>query len=369
MNRLRLIPVVIAAASALLLFKAVGLLTHGGYLLVGTQPAIAESTEAKAPAGGSAETTATTADPTISLATDVNAADTSPTLEDSSVTLPGAADATSTEGGGHGGATADATATEHGGGASTDAQPASADAAHGEAAATAEPAATTCPDGMVPAPAATSADGSTAAPAEAGAPADAGGHGGTADATAVPAGCVPANASGDATPMMTNGGGQTVPVSSATAGSEPQIVERLGERRDALDKRETELSTREDLVKAAEKQLEERAAALKAVEDQVTSKVQEQVDDTGKQMAALITMYETMKPKDAAVILSQLDVDTLVRLTKAMNPKKMALILAKMDTAKAEALTTALAAVPPPTPVEAPAGGQDLTALPQIVGN
>ncbi len=39
----RLLPVVIAATTALLLFKGIGLVTSGGYVLVGTQAAQAAS--------------------------------------------------------------------------------------------------------------------------------------------------------------------------------------------------------------------------------------------------------------------------------------------------------------------------------------
>ena len=38
----RLLPVVIAATAALLLFKGIGLITQGGYALVGTSPVVAE---------------------------------------------------------------------------------------------------------------------------------------------------------------------------------------------------------------------------------------------------------------------------------------------------------------------------------------
>ena len=50
-----------------------------------------------------------------------------------------------------------------------------------------------------------------------------------------------------------------------------------------------------------------------------------------------------------------------------MNPRKMAPILAKMSSARAQQLTLALAAVEP-EPVARRAAGENLAALPQIVG-
>ncbi len=43
MKNIRLIPIVLMATSALLLFKAIGLLTHGSYVIEGTQSVVAQS--------------------------------------------------------------------------------------------------------------------------------------------------------------------------------------------------------------------------------------------------------------------------------------------------------------------------------------
>jgi flagellar motility protein MotE (MotC chaperone) len=364
----RLLPVVIAAAAALLIFKGIGIMSGTGYVLTGPGPALAEG----GGGGGGEAPVAAGSEATMSLPSDPSMEDTSPTLEDTSVTL-GAKPAA--EGGGHGGTPAegeagatDAAAGDH---AATPAEgeagaPA-ADAAHGaEAPAVAEAAATTCPPADAAAPA---ADGTAAAataeakPTEAAA---AGDHGATTEGGKdfAATDCIPTTASGDALPMMTNGAGQMVPVSDATAGSTPQILERLGERRTELDKRAAELDAREALLAAAEKQLEEKNAALKALQDQMAQQEQQTKAADGQQMTSLVTMYEQMKPKDAAVILGQLDLDTLTRVAKAISPRKMGPILAKMDPAKAEALTAALAA----TPVAENTAAPDLSKLPQIVG-
>jgi flagellar motility protein MotE (MotC chaperone) len=82
-------------------------------------------------------------------------------------------------------------------------------------------------------------------------------------------------------------------------------------------------------------------------------------------------MYEQMKPGEAATIFNDLDMQVLVKVAGGMNPRKMAPILAKMTSVRAQALTLALAAIEPePTVavVTPPVGPQDLSALPQIVG-
>jgi len=61
-------------------------------------------------------------------------------------------------------------------------------------------------------------------------------------------------------------------------------------------------------------------------------------------MTGLVTMYESMKPKDAARIFSQLSTSILVDLVEQMNARKMAEILANMKDDAAERLTLAIAA-------------------------
>ena len=64
--------------------------------------------------------------------------------------------------------------------------------------------------------------------------------------------------------------------------------------------------------------------------------------DPGAKIKQLVTVYEAMKPKDAARILSRLDTAVLTRIAKAMKPRKMSAIMAQLDPGAAEKLTLAL---------------------------
>ena len=308
----RLLPIVIAAAAALFVFKAIGLVTGGGYILTGATPALAQHAESAAPAEVSASGAAT------ELPVGANITDTTPTLEDSAVTmkLPEGAPAPTGE------------VTPHVG---------PADIA----------AVSACP------------------------PVDAAAEPPTGDATAAP--CIPdpgVNEHGDALPLIKdNATGNLVPLAEAATdpSSEGALTERLGERRDSLDQRAKELDMRAALVEAAEKRLEERTAELKALEEKVTRLVDENKTAEQQQFVGLVAMYETMKPKDAATIFNQLDLPVLLGVSRAMNPRKMAPILARMDPMKAKALTDGLAAAETPAPTTE-AAAEDLTNLPQIVG-
>jgi flagellar motility protein MotE (MotC chaperone) len=363
----RLIPVVIAATTALLIFKGIGLLTTGSYVLTGTSVAVAAGGGGHGASGGG-EAAAGGGDPTMALPEETTMTDTAPVLDDGAETMP----LTDAAAGGHGAAAGDHGAAAEGDAAGDE----HAVAAEGEV--PAEPAAEgdfvpqeVCPTETPAVEGEAAGHGGAAADAEASTdhaePA-------TAEAGATPAEVNPncildpgTNAQGDALALIKNSKGEIVPLSQENTGSEPAVVQRLGERRDSLDAREAELAAREDLLKAAEKQLDERTAELKAIEAKVNALVEEKKSAEQQQFVSIVAMYEQMKPKDAAVIFNALETPLLIKVASAMSPKKMGPILAKMDTLKAKALTDGMAA----QQAEQNGGdltGADLASLPQIVG-
>ena len=56
-------------------------------------------------------------------------------------------------------------------------------------------------------------------------------------------------------------------------------------------------------------------------------------------MAALVSLYEGMKPKAAAAVFDKLDTGTLLELAGHMNPRKLSPIMAAMDPEKASRIT------------------------------
>lgn len=125
--------------------------------------------------------------------------------------------------------------------------------------------------------------------------------------------------------------------------SELGLLERLGERRDTLDTRARELEMRERLMENAEKKLESRIEELRDLEKGLGNVVRERDKAAAQGIKNLVTMYETMKPKDAARVFDRLTHDVLIPVVQAMNPRKMAEVLAAMRPESAEKLTVALA--------------------------
>ena len=125
--------------------------------------------------------------------------------------------------------------------------------------------------------------------------------------------------------------------------AERAVLERLSERRNELEARAKELEAREAVVLAAEKRLEGRVAHLKQLEAKINEMVRAKDEGEATRIKNLVTMYENMKPKDAARVFDRLDMKVLLDVATQINPRRMSDILAQMSPEAAERLTVELA--------------------------
>jgi len=125
------------------------------------------------------------------------------------------------------------------------------------------------------------------------------------------------------------------------SGSERAILERLQERRQELDARARELDIREGLIAAAEKRVEGKITELKQA--QLGTDEQKKDEAEIARFKGLVTMYENMKPRDAAKIFDHLEMSVLLPVASQINPRRMSDILAQMSAESAERLTVELA--------------------------
>jgi flagellar motility protein MotE (MotC chaperone) len=147
----------------------------------------------------------------------------------------------------------------------------------------------------------------------------------------------------------------------AVSPAERALLERLQERRQELDARARELDVRESLLAAAEKKLEEKTAEQKGNDGK--GGAADRKNNPDARLKGLVTMYETMKPKDAAKIFDRLDIRVLIEMASHINPRAMSAILAQMTPEAAERLTMELAA-----PGSASDKPPDPNDLPKIEG-
>ena len=128
---------------------------------------------------------------------------------------------------------------------------------------------------------------------------------------------------------------------------QPSVAERsllssLSDRRRELDAREREIAMQGRLLEASERRVEARIDELKEIEGRIETLFGVQEEAEEQQLNSLVTMYQSMKPKDAARIFGQLDMDILIQVVKRMSERKMAPILAAMDPIAAQELTVEL---------------------------
>jgi flagellar motility protein MotE (MotC chaperone) len=177
-------------------------------------------------------------------------------------------------------------------------------------------------------------------------------------APAAPAGAPPAPPAGGGAAIAEPADGAVAPAPPGAGGeagaggpeaalspSERAVLESLRQRREDLEEQERALMMRENLLRAAEQRIDGKLADLKAIEKRIQASISEKEDADDARFADLVSMYETMKAKAAAVIFNRLDVNVAVGVARRMNPEALADILARMDPAVAERVTVELAQI------------------------
>lgn len=125
--------------------------------------------------------------------------------------------------------------------------------------------------------------------------------------------------------------------------AEYAILQDLAARRQQLDDRERSMMLRSQMIGVAEKRLEGRIQELKRIEQAVAAALRQIDQEEEAQILSLVKVYESMKPKSAARIFEELDMETLLEVASRMREGKIAGVLAKMSPEAAKALTEELA--------------------------
>ncbi len=133
--------------------------------------------------------------------------------------------------------------------------------------------------------------------------------------------------------------------------AEVNILKRLSERRQELDKQARDIDQREALLKITEQRIDKKLGDLKTMQEQVRQAISAASAEQKAKTDSLVKIYEIMKPKDAAHIFDALDLPILLSVITNMKESRVAPILAAMDPQKAKQVTSALMDKKPlPTP-------------------
>jgi flagellar motility protein MotE (MotC chaperone) len=124
---------------------------------------------------------------------------------------------------------------------------------------------------------------------------------------------------------------------------EVDVLQQLAKRREELDLRARQLDEREALIQAAEQRMEQKMAELKALQATVEDLLKARSEEEEAELKSLVKMYENMKPKAAAKVLEEMDMDVLLDVVDRMNERKVAPILALVTPTRAKEITFELA--------------------------
>lgn len=143
------------------------------------------------------------------------------------------------------------------------------------------------------------------------------------------------------------------PVAALAAPPEPPPVSEaerallgdLRQRRVGLDYRAQALDLREQVQSAAERRLGARLDELTSLQQRLEKMEGARRAHDEANWRAMVKLYETMKPRDAAAIFNDLERPVLLQIVDRMQERRASLVLAAMQPERARELTAALAAM------------------------
>jgi len=121
------------------------------------------------------------------------------------------------------------------------------------------------------------------------------------------------------------------------------LLEALREREKKLDAREAELQDRAQSIKLAETQVEERIASLVEAEQNLAATIQMADKAAEKDVDRLVTLYENMKPKEAAQLFEEMAPEFAAGFLSRMRPDAAAAILSKVSPQNGYAISVLMA--------------------------
>lgn len=124
--------------------------------------------------------------------------------------------------------------------------------------------------------------------------------------------------------------------------NEIDLLQQLAARREELEKSVEEMSVREGILNAAEQRIDRKIQEMRGLQAAIDNLIKKHDDQEETKIRSLVKIYENMKPKDAARIFEELDLDTLLLVAERMKERKLAPVMAQMKSTKAKDVTVKL---------------------------
>lgn len=125
--------------------------------------------------------------------------------------------------------------------------------------------------------------------------------------------------------------------------AELRVLQSLQARSGQLDQREQAIQTELALLQAAEVKVDSKIKSLNDLKAQVQGLMGEADEKAQAEIDRLVKIYEEMKPRDAAAVMTQLDDKVRLPVAGKMKERALAAILAQMPPLEAKKLTEKLA--------------------------
>lgn len=132
--------------------------------------------------------------------------------------------------------------------------------------------------------------------------------------------------------------------SCETAEDVELALSALGEREERLSAREAEIEERMALLTEAEAAMKDTMAELEKAEAELDATLSVASTAAEDDLARLTTVYEAMKPKEAAALFSQMDPQFAAGFLGRMRPDAAAAVMAGLDPETAYTISVVLAA-------------------------
>ena len=124
---------------------------------------------------------------------------------------------------------------------------------------------------------------------------------------------------------------------------ELDILQTLSARREELDERAREMDMKEQVLATTEMRINDKIEQINTLRSEVEELLEKYKGEEQTHLTSLVKIYENMKPKDAAAIFNEMDIEILLDVIDLMSERKVAPVLAGMNPEKAREVTEALA--------------------------
>lgn len=121
------------------------------------------------------------------------------------------------------------------------------------------------------------------------------------------------------------------------------MLDELRAREERLKQREAEVADRAQALSVAKSEIDGRLAELVAAEEKLSAALTLADEAADEDVARLVTVYEKMKPKDAASLFAEMDPDFAAGFVARMRPDAAAAVMAGLDPKEAYTISVVLA--------------------------